>query len=249
MNADEARIESLEGSFANIDRIITDTVEADYARIDFANINAENVLVAKIRELFARSGWFDEVTITGDASITGQLKSVLIDGDTARFRNIYADALKLLGPDGLYYALNLAGLDASQAAALIAQYPGEELEGGLHGSHIIAESVTATQIDVSSLVAAMLLAEVVQVGASGGIHTEMNGVRFSFLAGGYHLPSDPTGLDPLEPLEGEVAYIAVVYINRAVVVTDLRFGRGNWKWYSRDNDNMALKWMGLSSSE
>lgn len=183
-NAAFSRIEAAEAAIADLD---VDKLRANFATIDFANIDAANITVAKIRDIVARSGWFENVKITGDASITGQLKGVLIDGDTARFRNIYANALKLLGPDGLYYALNLAGLSASEAAELIAG-SGELLEGGLHGSHIIAESVTATQIDVSSLVATMLLAKTVQVGGTEGIHSEQNGQRFSFLAPGYHLP-------------------------------------------------------------
>ena len=249
-----AAIQTLYAEFAEFEEIVADKIDVEYAHehyaeIDFANVVGANIQSAKMKELFASSGWFDTITITGDASITGQLKSVLIDGDTARFRNIYADALKLLGPDGLYYALNLAGLSTSEAAELINGY-GEDLEEGLHGSRIIAESITATQIDVSTLKAAMLLAQTVQVGATGGIHTEMNGERFSFLAGGYHLPDDMTGVSPTEPLPGEVAFIAVdpeslasvFYIARAVVVKDLRFG--NWKWYDRDNGNMALKWIG-----
>lgn len=168
---------------ASIDTATVNTLNNMYANVNLANIVAADVDMAVIKDLVAESGLFQDLVITGDGTITGKLGAVLVDGDTARFSNIYADALKLLGPDGLYHALNMAGLSEGEAQVLIDQY-GESLDGGLHGSHIIAESVTATQIDVTSLIAAMLLTEFVQVGASAGTHIEAQGDRFSFFQGG-----------------------------------------------------------------
>ena len=207
-----ATIDVLTADYANLNTLVAGKaniadLEASYAKIDISNITAADVGTAKIRELFAQSGWFEDLTVTGDGTITGKLTSVLVDGDTARFQNIYADALKLLGPDGLYHALNMAGLTEGEAQVLVDSC-GESLEGGLHGSHLIAESVTASQIDVTSLVAAMLLANFVQIGATAGTHIEAKGDRFSFFAGGsgwasmsdsdlYGEVSDPTG-SPLD---------------------------------------------------
>ena len=173
---------SAEDIKANIGQF--DEIEADYAKIDFANVNMEDVGKAKISELFAQSGLFEDLVVTGDGIITGRLTASLLDGDTARFSNIYADALKLLGEDGLYHALNLAGLTEEQAQVLVDAY-GEDLEDGLHGSRIIAESITADQIDVTTLIAAMLLTNAVQIGATPGTHIEARNDRFSFFAGGY----------------------------------------------------------------
>lgn len=208
LTAVEAMVQTLTAAYANINELVAGMLTVNdanlrYATIGLENVNASNVGSAKIRELFAQSGWFDDLTVTGDGTITGKLKGVLIDGDTARFQNIYADALKLLGPDGLYHALNMAGLTESQAQVLIDQY-GESLDGGLHGSHLIAESVTASQIDVTSLVAAMLLTQFVQIGATAGTHIEAQGDRFSFFSGGsgwaslsddflYRLVGNPSG--------------------------------------------------------
>lgn len=208
LTAVEAMVQTLTAAYANINELVAGMLTVNdanlrYATIGLENVNASNVGSAKIRELFAQSGWFDDLTVTGDGTITGKLKGVLIDGDTARFQNIYADALKLLGPDGLYHALNMAGLTESQAQVLIDQY-GESLDGGLHGSHLIAESVTASQIDVTSLVAAMLLTQFVQIGATAGTHIEAQGDRFSFFSGGsgwaslsddflYRLVANPSG--------------------------------------------------------
>lgn len=168
---------------ASIDTATVNTLNSMYANVNLANVVAADVDMAVIKDLVAESGLFQDLVITGDGTITGKLGAVLVDGDTARFSNIYADALKLLGPDGLYHALNMAGLSEGEAQVLVDAY-GEALDGGLHGSHLIAESVTATEIDVTSLIAAMLLTEFVQVGASAGTHIEAKGDRFSFFSGG-----------------------------------------------------------------
>lgn len=79
--------------------------------------------------------------------------------------------------------------------------------------------------------------ENMQIGASDGMHIEASGSRLSFKDG-----------------EGnEVAYIAVedgistFYMNRSVVLDDLRFG--NWKWYNRENGHMTLQYVGADEVE
>ena len=161
-------------------------IQAGYLNVDFANLNAEQVRWASIEDLFTKSGIFGALQILGDGTITGTLNATLLNGNTARFTNIYADALKILGDDGLYRALNLRGLDEDQAEVLVSRY-GESLKGGLHGSHILAESITADKINVTQLMAMMLMSQFVQIGASGGIHIESVGNRLSFLLGGYSL--------------------------------------------------------------
>lgn len=103
----QANIDKLVAGEATVESIVAGSIDAEYVRADRANINE-----AWVKELMSMSAWFtSDVTVTGDQSITGQLKSVLIDGDTARFRNIYADALKILGEDGLYHRLNFMNYD------------------------------------------------------------------------------------------------------------------------------------------
>ena len=184
----DATVQDLTVMYANVNDLVAGKLSAADAELMYAKVGLENVVAsevsyAKIRELVAQSGWFDDLTVTGDGTITGRLKAVEIDGDMARFKNIYADALKILGQDGLYHALNMAGLSEEDAQVMVDAY-GEELDGALHGSHLIAESVTATQIDVTSLIAAMLLAQFVQIGATAGMHIEAKGDRLSFFAGG-----------------------------------------------------------------
>ena len=282
----------LEANYAHITDGVIDNAEigyadvkdldANYADINFANVEGAKIGAAKLQDLFAASGWFNKLEVTGDADITGQLTAVEIDGDTARFKNIYADALKLLGSDGLYRALNLVGLPSGEQQAMVSEY-GESLEGGLHGSRIIAESITAEQINVESLLAATLLAQSVQMGATGGMHFESNGDKLSFMSGNRHLDQyeqvTTTGTEnpsieawyelvngryvPTEDatvasgktyyyVPGEIAYItankrgeSVFYMTNAIVVRNLNFGQ--WRWRSRENGNLNLKWMGASS--
>lgn len=68
--------------------------------------------------------------------------------------------------------------------------------------------------------------------------------------GEMHVELTPDRLAFVDPNGNEAAYIAidstgfsVMYITRSVVVEDMQFG--NWKWYSRANGNMSLKWMGV----
>lgn len=190
LETDAAKAEWLSANYATVNDLDarytqTDVLDARYATVDFANIVGADIAAAKMKELVARSGWFEDITSEG-GTFTGRLTAVELDGDRARFKNIYADALKLLGSDGLYRALNLVGLPSGEQQAMVSEY-GEKLEDGLHGSRIIAESITAEQINVDSLLAATLLAQSVQMGATGGMHFESNGGKLSFMSGGRHL--------------------------------------------------------------
>lgn len=99
----------------------------------------------------------------------------------------------------------------------------------------IVGQLTADKIDVDSLRAALLQVASLLVGSDEGFHIEASGSRMSFKDGGGN----------------EVAYIAVdangkstFYMTRSVVVEDMHFGDGKWKFYKRSNNNMSLKWMG-----
>ena len=234
--SDSAFIEFLDANYQTVNEleatlVNSETMKAAFADINFANVNAAVINQAKMQDLVARSGWFEEVD-SQDGRFTGKLTSVILDGDTARFQNIYANALKVLGDDGLYHVLNFMKYDEaatytliqnpsgnpyeqhwfvkndydeyvrsedttvrsginyysrafvnSDTAAYWSRY-GENLDGGLHGSNIIAETITATQINVSTLIAAMMLTKFIQIGSTGGTHIESNGNRLSFFTGG-----------------------------------------------------------------
>ena len=104
-----------------------------------------------------------------------------------------------------------------------------------NGAKLIANSVTVEKIDVESLRAALLQAEELLIGDTSGAHMEADGNRLSF--------KDGSG--------NEVAYIDIdsdgnstFYMTRSIVVDDMFFGDGLWKFYRRSNRNMSIKWMG-----
>lgn len=115
------------------------SLDANYADVDFANIGE-----AAIRKIFADSGLIKGI-IVGDGTITGELVGVTIKGDLIEGNTIKADKLVVKGDDGLYYKLNFESGNFANAE----EVPTE----GLHGSVIIAESITADKVSVTDLVA------------------------------------------------------------------------------------------------
>lgn len=145
----------------------------------------------------------------------------------------------------------LAGIAASlaQAAAEAAQGDIDEMENWFYhdtyGAHVLGDSdgyrtdVSSTGMDV---VDTSDQQPVVSVGASGGQFGKSSG---------FHLVLLPTELSLRDPNDLRVAYIEVdsqgnslFYVANAVIVDDLRFGGGDWKWAARQNRNLSLKWLG-----
>ena len=99
------------------------------------------------------------------------------------------------------------------------------------------QTATSTEFVVDGMVAASFGSDGAQMGFSGSTHIKVapDGSRMSFMNG-----------------NNEVAYVAidekgdaVFYMTRSMVVKDMQFGEGDWKWYKRDGGNMSLKWMGV----
>ncbi len=112
-----SKITVLNSAFSIVDGVITglsgaivndlkstylDTV---YADIDFANIN-----MAAVEKLFTDSGIIKDLVVQSGA-ITGELVGVTIKGDLIEANSLKADKLVVKGEDGLYYKLNIDGLD------------------------------------------------------------------------------------------------------------------------------------------
>ena len=145
-NADVHNLTATFGDFRDLtaDRFTAvnatiDNLGAEYANIDFANIGE-----AAIRKIFADSGLIKDI-IVGNGTITGELVGVTIKGDLIEGNTIKADKLVVKGSDGLYYKLNFESGNFTNAE----EVPTE----GLHGSVIIAKSITADRIAVTDLVA------------------------------------------------------------------------------------------------
>ena len=92
-------------SQAIIDESKTKHLDAEYATIDFANIN-----MAAVTKLFTESGIIQDL-IVKEGKITGELVGVTIKGDLIEGNTIAAEKLVVKGSDGLYYKLNIDGLN------------------------------------------------------------------------------------------------------------------------------------------
>lgn len=174
-NINEAAIKKLQSNFidvnfanisvAAIDNLIAKMVEIDFATINeatieslkamYANIDFSNIGEAAIRKLFADTGLIKDL-VTENGTITGELVGVTIKGDLIEGGTIVADKLVVKGEDGLYYKLNLEGLGKEALEKIIEEDFGGDgtvFQDGLHGSTIIAHTITADRINVTDLVA------------------------------------------------------------------------------------------------
>ena len=134
LKADEADIIRLDAEKASIDYL-----EANYADIEFANIDE-----AAIRRLFADTGIIKDLVIS-DGQITGELAAVTIKGDLIEAGTLKTDRLIIKGTDGKYYALH------TDFSGITGVEPVEEDK--IHGSILVAKSITANKIAVEDLVA------------------------------------------------------------------------------------------------
>lgn len=159
VNADFANLEADYGNFkdvttntltandASITRLETEKLSAKEAELTYANIDFSNINQAAVEKLFTDSGIIKDL-IVSEGKITGELVGVTIKGDLIEAGTLKADKLVVKGSDGLYYKLNLeAGVVES------AEVTKEELQNGLHGTAIIAKTITAEKIAVDDLVA------------------------------------------------------------------------------------------------
>ena len=136
--------EVLNAMKATIRDLNTKKLSAEQADLKYANIDFSNIGEAAIEKVFADSGIIKDLVVSG-GKITGELVGVTIKGDLIEGNTIKADKLVVKGSDGIYYKLNFEGGTFSE---------GEEVPtDGLHGSIIVANSITAEKIRVDDLVA------------------------------------------------------------------------------------------------
>lgn len=139
--ADFTYISAVRASVKDLDaeKLSAKDAELKYVNIDFGNIDK-----AWMEDFYARSGLIEYITADG-ASITGRLVGVTIQGDLIEANTLVADKLVIQGEDGLYYKLNFESGNFTDAE--------EVPTDGLHGSVIVAKSVTAEKVAVDDLVA------------------------------------------------------------------------------------------------
>lgn len=183
LDAVQASIKTLE-----VEKLSAEQADIKYANIDFSNINR-----AAVEQFFATSGIIKDFTFE-EGTVTGELVGVTIKGDLIEGGTVVADKLVIKGEDGLYYKLN-SGIDGVTQEQLST----EEYQSALHGSIIIANSITADKIRVSDLVA---------FGATiGGFHIEASsedkpGAIYSGVKESVHNPTTGSYSDT----EGQVAF-------------------------------------------
>jgi hypothetical protein len=162
LEANKAEIDDLEAEYgefkelttgtltaydADITRLDTEKLTAEQADLKYANIDFANIGEAAIKKLFTDSGIIKDL-IVSEGHITGELVGVTIKGDLIEAGTLKADKLVVKGSDGLYYKLNIEA-----GAVESAEVTKEELQNGLHGTAIIAKTITAEKIAVDDLVA------------------------------------------------------------------------------------------------
>lgn len=134
---------ALTANTADINELRTDKLDADTAKVTYANIDFSNIEKSTMEYFYATSGLIKDVTI-GDTTITGKLVGVTISGDLIEGNTVVAEKLVIKGTDGLYYKLNTDGI---KVEAQQTDY------NSLNGQIIKAKSITATKISVDDLVA------------------------------------------------------------------------------------------------
>lgn len=140
--ADKSVIEDLIANNADLN-----SVEAKNAYLKYANVDFSNIGEATISKLFTDYGVIKELIIE-NGTVVKELIGVTIKGDLIEAGTLKADKLVVKGSDGLYYKLNIeAGVTSSE------EVTEEELQNGLHGTAIIAKTITAEKIAVDDLVA------------------------------------------------------------------------------------------------
>lgn len=129
---------------ADVKRLDVDKLSVEQADLEYANISFTNINEAAVQKIFSDSGIIKDL-IVSEGKITGELIGVTIKGDLIEGGTVKADKLVVKGSDGLYYKLNFESGTFAE---------GEEVPtDGIHGSVIVAESITAEKIAVDDLVA------------------------------------------------------------------------------------------------
>ena len=109
------------GVLTGLSEIVVNELETEHLNAKYANIDFSNINYAAVKKIFSESGIIKDL-IVQEGKITGELVGVTIKGDLIEGNTIKADKLVVKGEDGLYYKLNIDGLDnisTSQASKFV----------------------------------------------------------------------------------------------------------------------------------
>ena len=168
LQADYLTANQISAAYASIATLEANYLTASQIAADYLTVNLANITQAGFEKIFSNT-LVSEYAVLQDGTVTGELKAVNINGDLITAGTIIADRIVISGENGLYYQLNLNGNgDLTQE-----QLSDPELQNALHGSNIVAKSITADQIAASTITSNEIAANTIQAGniAAGAITT------------------------------------------------------------------------------
>ena len=99
-----------DGIMEGLAQIIVNDLTTNHLNTMYANIDFSNIQMAAVTKLFTDSGIIKDLVVQ-EGKITGELVGVTIKGDLVEAGTLKADRLVVLGQNGLYYKLNIDGID------------------------------------------------------------------------------------------------------------------------------------------
>lgn len=143
--------DKLDTKYINADEIEAESGKYHYLTTDSLNADYIQSTSAAIANLISRLSISDK-TVTVDGKVTGELDAVEINANNINTGSLATDRLIIKGTNGsIVYALNNMGELVSENVDSIDGYV--LTDRTISADKIIAQSITATEIDVASLIA------------------------------------------------------------------------------------------------
>lgn len=211
------------GEFYDLEAAFADfrLIKADYAQINvtletsglvaedgnitnlnstYANTEFSNIENAAVNNFYSKEGTIGAASIDKDGiHVAGDVVGVNINADTITAGTMKADRLLLKGENGLYYELNTQlmvdeGITLDEFLEENENISEDDLQTKLHGSNIIANTITADQIyvdDLSALDATIGGFHITQ----GSVDNNIPGAIYSGVKQGIENPTDGIYMD------------------------------------------------------
>lgn len=167
LTAQTGRIDTLSGDYADfktltaqeiaatnarIDNINAGTVTTEYLKANYASIDFANVETASVGELLARTGVLTDMTVV-NGYVTGQLNGVRINADVITAGTLSVDRLMVTGEDSIVYQINVAS-----SGLTMTELENEKYQKYLNGTDIVAGSITGDRVAANTLTADHIMA-------------------------------------------------------------------------------------------
>lgn len=184
--ADKVDTKYLNANYATIDE-----AKLMYADIDFANVTVADIDKALVNELFVHGGIITDDIHAATGTFTDYLTGVNIVGDLITAGTIKTERLIITGDSAsgdksVMYYINNNGLTEVDISSMTQE---EQEKYLLNGKNIVANTITAKQIDVSDLFAQNIVATGSIKGAileSLNYEQNVSGCRFDLNDGSFY---------------------------------------------------------------